>query len=333
MDYLITGLRIQMNIFKNDHSLSDDQFSRLTFGADQQLTVIGHYQIGYIKQYIVSCSICISDPKLYQTGLFSTSIGALKQGKLPCGCSKTPKWNIEQWILICKRKSEKLGYEFFYNQDIDVYSGQKTKCRLFCKVHGSWSTTFASIMQNRSCKKCSDQLGSYKDDQTMIDSFRATGVYHADTAFYRSQRKTSQGARNYWWIECPLCKAKGEIATSDIRRGNKPCECVRNEKQAYINLIIDNEIPIAIKFGISKLYKNRVQKQNKKSVYDIVNVKVWEFSDKDSCRLAELECKQKLICGIIPAAEMSDGFSETTFLSNFNSICNIFESHGGVELI
>lgn len=321
-----------MNIFKENFTLSTDHFTGLLFGEASQLEVLGYYQIGYTKHYIVKCSLCEKDPELYSKGLFKSTLGHLKLGKIPCGCSKVPKWNEDQWITNASRAAQELGYGLEYNPDMLPFKGQLTRCNLTCKLHGSWNVPLSSVVQKRLCKKCSDTSGrSFKPDSVMIESFLATGVYHPDTIFYRSDRKTSQGAKNYWWLHCPVCDSTGEISTSCLQRGSQPCECVKNERQAYINLISDSGVPIAIKFGISKFYKNRVQKQNKKSIYEVTNIMVWEFNTKEACRASELKCKSSVSCGVISPIEMPDGHSETTSLNNIDIISSIFEEFGGVR--
>lgn len=323
-----------MNFYYGDVGvLSQDNFSGSKFGLESQVTVLGHVQVGYVKTYVVCCTVCQKDTELFQNGLFTSSRGHLNSFKLPCGCSPNPKWNKDQQLLRAKRSAEKMGYGFRYDPILHPFTGQTTRCFLTCEIHGEWETHVNSVVLGRVCKKCSDSSGrAKKEDSVMTKAFLNSGAFHPDTIFYRSERKTSQGAKNYWWVECPVCNSKGEVTSSDLRKGNQPCECVNNQRQSYVNLVSDKETPIAVKFGIAKAYKTRVQKQNRKSIYDVTNLKAWEFPTKESCILAELECKQSLDCGIVPREEMPDGFSETTHVYNLDKISEIFEKHGGITI-
>lgn len=323
-----------MNFYYGDISeLSHDSFSGSKFGVIDQVTVLGHTQDGYVKTYVVSCAVCQKDPELFQNGLFTSSRGHLNMSKIPCGCSSIPKWNQAQQLLRAKRSANKMGYGFRYDPSTHPYTGQTARCFLTCEIHGEWETHINGVILERVCIKCSAASGrSRKPDNVMIQGFLDSGAFHPETIFYRSDRKTVQGAKNYWWVECPVCNSKGEVNSSDLRKGNQPCECVKNQRQSYVNLVSDRETPVAIKFGIAKAYKTRVQKQNRRSIYDVTNLKAWEFPTKESCILAELECKQSLDCGVVPKEEMPDGFSETTHVYNLDKISEIFEKHGGVTI-
>jgi len=323
-----------MNCFKDSiTNLMQDGLTGTLFGSKLQLKVLGYSKPNSTKYYIVSCSICSEDRELFGDSNFLSSLGHLKAGKHPCGCSTVPKWNLDQQQVRLSRALSKMDYELVSASE--PYKDQTTKLVVSCKLHGSWNSNYAAIIQGRTCRKCADVRNSdnrVNNNNKMIESFLSTGSYHPDTIFYRSDRKTSQGAKNYWWVECPVCNSTGEITSCDLRRGNQSCACIKNQRQAYINLVADNGITLAIKFGISRQYEARLQKQNRKSIYNISNYNAWEFPTKESCRLAELECKQSFECGIVSKEHMFDGFSETTYIHNLDKIAEIFEKHGGVTI-
>lgn len=316
-------------------SLLQDSFSGLLFGEENQITVLGHYQEGYKKTYIVCCSICNQDVELFNKGMFTTSRGHLKSGKLPCGCSKVPKWNTDQQFIRVLRACSAMGYELITDLSNLDYKDQSTKITVLCKLHGKRTVPISSITKLRKCRKCVDDdnsISNRKSDCEMIKNFMSSGAFHEDTVFFRSDRKTTQGSKNYWWVDCPVCNSSGEALSGDLKKGNQPCECIKNQRQSYINLVADGDLPIAIKFGIAKDYKSRIPRQSKHSAYDIENLKAWHFPTKESCILAELECKQTLECGVVSRQDMPDGFSETTHVYNLDKISEIFEKHGGITI-
>jgi hypothetical protein len=325
-----------MNFYKgNIEDLSHDSVSHKTFGESSQITVLGHFQEGYKKTYIVRCSICIEDPELYQKGLFMCSRTYVNGLKLPCGCSSVPKWNVDQQYIRVLRACSEMGCTIVTDFDKLNYENQYTKITVCCKLHGERTVPIASITSKRRCRKCVQEESSLslrKPDNIMIQGFLESGAFHPETIFYRSERKTSQGCKNYWWVDCPVCGYSGEAISGDLKKGNQPCQCIKNQRQSYINLVSDGDLPVAIKFGIAKDFKSRIPRQNKRSVYTVTNLKAWEFPTKESCILAELECKQRLNCGILQREEMPDGFSETTYVYNLDKISEIFEKHGGVTI-
>jgi len=325
-----------MNFYDGEvENLAHDSVSFKTFGEFNQITVLGHYQEGYKKTYIVRCTICEKDLELYRLGLFTCSRTYINGLKLPCGCSTIPKWNFDQQHLRVLRSCLEMGYTLITDFLTLNYKDQSTKITVLCNDHGERTVPISSIINKRRCRKCV-QSESWsllrKPDEVMIKSFLDSGSFHPNTIFRRSERKTSQGARNYWWVDCPVCGGSGEAISVDLKKGNQPCQCIKNQRQAYINTVSDGGLPIAIKFGIAKDYKSRVPRQNKKSIYEVENLKAWKFPTKESCISAELECKQSLICGIVPREEMPDGFSETTHVYNLDKISEIFEKHGGITI-
>lgn len=324
-----------MNFLENTQELLSDTFTGSCFGENKQLKVIGYfYKTKYIKVYAVECSICKEDSELYGAGIFLSVIGHLNSGKMPCGCSPVPKWNENQQILRCKRAALRLGYDFIGIAPDETFSGQTTKILVSCKTHGIWGSKIVSLANlHYGCRKCADEINSIrnrKPDDVMIKSFFSSGAFHPETQFQRSERKTSGGSKNYWTVSCPVCGETGEALSGDLKKGNQPCACFNNQKQAYINYIKQGDELVAIKFGIAKCFKNRVDKQNRLSVYSITNYGVWDFPTKSQCYSAELECKQTLPCGIVSKQDMQDGWTETVCASNLNSIVSIFEKHGGI---
>lgn len=325
-----------MNFYNgNIDDLVHDSVSYKTFGDSNQITVLGHFQEGYKKTYIVKCSVCAKDPELYQEGLFMCSRTYINGFKLPCGCSSVPKWNMDQQYVRVVRACSEMGYKLLSDFNFIDYKDQTTKITVLCYSHGERTVPISSITNKRRCRQCIAEENSLlrrKPDKDMIQGFLASGAFHPETIFYRSERKTTQGSKNFWWLDCPVCGCSGEAMSGDLKKGNQPCQCVKNQKQSYINLVSDGDLPIAIKFGIAKDYKSRIPRQSKHSIYNIKNLKAWEFPTKESCILAELECKQIFICGIVSKEEMPDGFSETTHVYNLDKISEIFEKHGGITI-
>lgn len=322
-----------MNLFKNDRELFQDKYCGLIFGENNQLHVLGYFRVGeYTKKYVVECSSCKQDNELFNNGRFIASIANIREGKYPCGCSPAPKWNPDQQIVRAERQLQMKGYNLV---NYEKYNGQETKIVVNCPVHGEWSTSFMHVINGRGCRKCADNQNSInnrKPDELMIASFFASGAFHPRTEFWRSERKTSQGAKNYWYVFCPSCNSTGESTTSDLKRGFRPCDCFSNPRQAYVNIIYDDGFPVAIKYGITTNLKDRIYRQNKKSAYETENFGLWKFETKELCRAAEALCKREFPFPVLNSAEFIDGWSETTSILNLDRVIRIFETNGGLRL-
>lgn len=327
-----------LNDLVDEYELKLDDFTGSKFGDSQQVTVVGWSKRDKwnAKIYIVKCNICSSDVELFGDGYFHASKGNLLKGQLPCGCSRT-KWTEDQWKIICRRKAAKLGYEFIGWSG--EYTGNATKLLMSCSKHGVWNTgdiTHLMTEQPRGCPICANESTGKlfsKPDEEVISSFFATGAFHPDTKFYRSNRLDKNGHKPFWYVECPECGVTSESNYTGLAKGCRSCDCSRHQqKQSYINLVKDNNNVIAIKFGIANLAKKRVIRQDAHSVFTIDNYGVWEFSSAQDCKKSERICKDSLDCGVLTKAEMQDGYTETTYPYNIDKVIAIYESLGGLRV-
>lgn len=320
----------------SDVVLNQDEWSKqgYSFGEASQLRVIGWSgRCGNNKLYVMKCSKCCEDPELFGQGTFTLPKAGILRGVFPCGCSKTPKWDKEQWEIKIKRRALELNAQFL-GFSVD-WVGKDTRVRMDCNKHGEWSTGRLDTLLNakQGCPLCGNDLVSIKKtkpDDVMVKSFLASGSFHPDTKFWRSERKTGQGVKAYWFYSCTDCGEVGESFSGGLQEGKKSCGCIQAQNQAYINLISYGSALYAVKFGISSNPENRVRQQNSSSNYEIVKFLVYEFSGTSSCRAAERECKKELECGIVPREDMPDGYTETTYVRNINDIISIYEKHGGI---
>ena len=330
-----------------EYGLQQDEWSltRPRFGEEGQLEVIGwsgrrqrqrNSQSGD-KHYTLKCSKCNQDPELFGGGYFKSTKSNLERGKLPCGCSATCFWTKEQYTTLCSRKAEGLGYKFL--GFVGKWGGQVTKIKLLCGEHGEWSsgTIKGLISGGTGCPGCKVEVIvklRTKPDSVMVESFLASGAFHPDTKFWRSERKDSREKAIYWNVYCPDCRMRGEAIAGNLRNGKRPCKCSPHRQQeSYINLLrdLDDQV-VAIKFGVANNSEVRVKQQNNKCFYEVSNHSVYYFPDKKSCIKAENECLQKLVCGVISKEFMPDGYTETTWAFNLDKIISIYEKHGGKRI-
>lgn len=186
---------------------------------------------------------------------------------------------------------------------------------------------------DRGCSGCKGDECSVrkrKPDDEVIKTFLRKGYFSPETSFWRSDRETGQGFKSYWYVLCQDCGEIGEAYSSDLRKGHRPCGCSKQKQlEAYIHLLLDNDTPVALKFGIAMISDRRKIRQGKYSIYKIEGLGVYKFPDKQSCKKAERECKKELECGVLSKEEMPDGYTETTWAYNLEKIIEIYERNGG----
>ena len=322
----------------NGEPMHYDGFEGTQYG---DLTVVGwNGKYGNPKKYIVSCETCKEDPGLHGEGLFAMSKGHLKRGCIPCGCTDKCNWTEDQYKIRVKRVCDAIGL-VFNGWANEFTTANKTLVDADCIDHGKIGNAPISFVLDsrfvKSCRGCfAIRMGNFKrkDDSVMIKMFMDTGCYAEGTIFTRSEREDKHGHKKYWYMDCPDCGESGEGHLVGLYKGTRSCACSGNRQQeTYINLLMDKESVIAIKFGIANLSTERIKRQNQLSIYDVINYGVWTYPTVKDCRNAERYCLNNLTTKVISKEEMPDGYTETTFPSNLDLVIAIFEGHGGVRNI
>ncbi|MNQ62135.1 hypothetical protein D3C85_764670 [compost metagenome] len=300
-------------------------------GSKGQLTCVN----ADAKYAYVVCDICCVDIELHGPNPFRMLHSAFYMKQQPCGCSKSHRWTKEQYEILLSRKAESLG--FMFNGFAEDFHGKTTKISLTCAKHGEWRSGIISNFLHRAigCPECKRELvgiRAKKDDDEIIKKFKLVDVFHPDTIFKRSNTKDAYGSY-LWEMHCPLCNQMGLSTASALKGGSKSCGCKKqNPTQAYINILKDGDLPIALKFGISKFSEMRLKEIKKDSVFEVENFAIFRFTNSEDCRDAESECLSSLDCGILTKRDIQNGFTETTHLYNIDTLVKIFENYGGIRM-
>lgn len=302
-----------------------------SFGKDSQVTVIGWSGYsGRTRKLVVHCSTCAKDPELFGEGVFGTFSGNLSAGAYPCGCSSSSLWTEDQQKVRAKRKAKSLGFTFI--DWFGVYKRSHTRTIMLCCKHGLWKSTKlqALITQGHGCPGCSAEKSSIRESKS--DHYRAevlssTNLFALGTVFEKAPTLTN------WRITCGSCKEVYVRSYINLRYKGPACKCsgkdISYQRYAYVHLISDNEIPIALKFGITGDVKNRLKQQAYRSKFQIENLFAYEFDNPNDCRQAETICKSELTTKVLNVSELPDGYTETTYISNLDFIIKTYESLGG----
>lgn len=294
-------------------------------------TIVG--KISNTDNYVIECPICKEDFELFDQGLFSTSLSDLKRGQIPCGCANRPQWTEKQQLIRAERIAKTRGFKFC--GWFGPYNKNKTYCRFECHIHGEWTSTTVggAFKTESSCPSCyMDRVGKSNriSDMDHVVKFYESGSYPINTEFTRSDKLNSKGYKDYWLVYCPVCEEINESLTYGLSQGKMPCSCsMHSQMESYINLILDTDNVVAIKFGIARNSELRVNKQNNSTLFDVANFGVWRYASVQDCKGAEREIKNILYTSYLTKEEFPDGYTETTHPDNLNQIIEIFERFGG----
>lgn len=122
------------------------------------LTVVGKLpkEPGINVKYQLECSICSKDKELFPE-LFTSTKSNLLGGRIPCGCSGSPRWTKEQYEILIQRKiKDKYEFQGFVGLS---WNGYKTKVKLYCPVCArGWEPTVDSVISGRRCPCCAGNI-------------------------------------------------------------------------------------------------------------------------------------------------------------------------------
>lgn len=132
-----------------------EEFIGRTFN-DGKLKVVGIHGkgSGYTAMFRIECEICSKDKELFPLGYFVSSKSDLVKGQIPCGCSRRPRWNKDQWIIRASRVGKQKGFDVVGY--VDEFTDCTTKIRCRCIHDGcEWSPRLDNIVNNNhGCPEC-----------------------------------------------------------------------------------------------------------------------------------------------------------------------------------
>jgi hypothetical protein len=201
-----------------------------------------------------------------------------------------------------------------------------------CSIHGVWDTSYyCAVYIDVDCPQCVRKDRSERmslSDEYHIEKFKSTGVFVEGTSFKKIDRKDAEDRERYWEVTCPTCNTRAESSCTNLRAGVLPCECGASYKIGYINRVFTEDGEF-IKFGITKNLSRRIHESRKRNRLVIENIISFVFDSKIDCLKAEMECKNKVISGVVNRDVMPDGWTETTFLENLEVLVDVSTKFGG----
>lgn len=227
--------------------------------------------------------------------------------------------NTDQFI-----SKAKLKHGSRYDYSLVEYTKAINKVKIICKDHGEFEQAAYAHVYGQGCLVCSGKLHlnskQYANKATKIHG----GKYdYSKVNYVNSLTKIS--------ITCIVHGEFMQVPSSHLQGIGCP-KCKGNiQKQAYINLVSDGVVDLALKFGIANNSDSRVYDQNRKSKLLVTQLAVWEFPSVDMCKNAERMVKSTNK-QILTKEDLPDGYTETSSLSDLEHIIRIYEEFGGVRI-
>lgn len=319
--------------FYKDLDLKQDRNTGLKFGLNGHIVVIGHDGGDSRKRrHYFQCAICSQDQELNGDGIFKSFLSNVKNGSIPCNCSSKRMLTKEQYVILCKRHILTKGYEFVgLSED---FENTKSLVRIKCHAHGEFQTKLKQVLNGKfGCLKCRADNRT-KDIEIHAKEIKSLNIFAEGTSFEvdteASEGKPSQ--YKYLKVYCPTCEVTYSALLNSLKKGKRGCNCSRDIRDAYINIITQEDSIVAIKFGIARDSLKRVRQISNKTNLKIQLERVFRFENSYACSAAESECKRTLDCKVISSKDMKDGYTETTGFENYQKIVEIYQKYGGIDI-
>ncbi len=137
------------------------------------------------------------------------------------------------------------------------------------------------------------------------------------------------GGQSKMYYICPD-HGRQTMKSNDFLFGYGCPQCAgHSQQQLYVNVVKDNDIIVALKFGIAKDSDRRLNSQNSRNLFFMERICLYDFSTVKQCKAAERAIKKKLKTGILTARELKDGYTETVSVSDLENLQKIITQYGG----
>lgn len=262
------------------------------------------------------------------TGFYRTPTALKTTKTILCRCNTVifRKWTQQlrehQIKEICIEEGLSfLGWE-------DTFKNSKSRFYLKCKYHPHYTSNvnnFTSVT-GRGCYQCGKQNPHNKKTLTQVIA-QATKV-HGNQYDYSLLEYVD--SRNSGKVKCNTCEEVFETSMDNHINKKRGCPVCsgKSQRQSYIFIIKDGDIPVAIKSGIANFYDRRLAEQQRVTSFDVEVLGMWEYKEISDCKLAEKTTKDTLQRNVLTKKEYPDGFSETYNLTDLESIIKILEIKG-----
>lgn len=273
------------------------------YGLNSSLLLLERCLVNGCTMYKVQCQVCKLDPELHGDATYTIYSDYLHNKKMPCGCSKAPKWNKQQWSVLLKRKAEKNNHTFggFLCDPDNV--NQSTKIVLHCNNCGhDWNSgSVGNYYSDRGCPKCADNIRTNSrltQSDVWIERFRKTGKF--EESKFRFERTTDTG--RLWNVYCNVCNTVTVSDRSNLVAGKIPCGCgsgggINVKQPVYFYILTVFALGQRfIKFGISNYPKRRIvdHKRTLRGVGGVIENKIVFVGDGTEMLSIESELKRTL---------------------------------------
>lgn len=224
------------------------------------------------------------------------------------------------------RRGKSDGHRKFWKYVCPICSNDKYVKAGVCS--GDFTSTTLSLQKGMKPCRCSSKYKWNKEQR----SFQFNSRVDEEKLPYTLKEVYVKGRTTRFKYLCHL-HGESDIAADSFINAKQGCALCGGhiQQECYINGVYDNNTLVALKFGRAANSKKRIKSQNRKSAFEVRQLKIFTFTTVKDCKQAEKACKEELQCSILSKLEMPDGHTETTSPLNLEKIIDVYKRHGGKE--
>lgn len=234
---------------------------------------------------------------------------------------------IDKCISYLSLAEKTHGSKYDYSL-IELPFNIKNKQPIVCRKHGLFHQCFYThSVRSHDCPKCVNEhlriVHGRNECETLRELTRhnPTYTYEFKEPYINAKSKITV-----------TCDQHGDWVTTvgSIINGKTGCPSCSGHSQTfmYINSV---ESDVAIKYGIANNVETRLRHQNRKNIFKMNNISVFQFTSYSDCRSCESKLKSTYQ-PIVSKYDMNDGWTETTEIKNYDEVVSIIKEFGGVKL-
>lgn len=265
-----------------------------------------------------------------------------KAEKNAARCSET--YLIDEIILLQGFK-EKLPTNLRFVGWVGEYRGTRTPATLECTTHErlteiSTPNIWFKLNSNQNVVVCPDCI--FENIKKSNGVPEATAIVTLKQLVNTDRTRFNGFLGEYEGITKTkvrvMCSDHGETSSrlyGNLLKASHPCPiCALGSSQiyAYVNKIMQGNMPVALKFGITGNPSHRLRTQNYANILEMENLFVFQFPSREKSFAAEAECKKVFSCGVLDKSLIPDGYTETTYIYNLDELLSIYKKYGGILL-
>lgn len=309
-----------------------DEFIGQTFN-DGKLTVVGwngERQSGN-KLYSCHCSECAKDPELHGNAIFKSLKSSLVNGRIPCGCSKQPKWSAVQYRVLLKRKAEG-------KYSAVVPEGAKASTNVSCRCNADgcgheWEAQINNLLNNdTTCNKCRYKAQALPEDVAVENVLKICSEKNFQFIGFKGGWN---GVQSKLLLTCHCGRAWGPKYNGVVYIGTGCPDCGGGGYDSskpgtfYCYLWENKETKDRhLKYGISNVPTNRIRNQRRANAnYTARQLCSIDFTDGKIPERLERAIDEYKRNNNIPSPvtklEFPDGWTETLPISAWHCIANL----------